>query len=399
MQLYNAINSPGLRFSFARVAGHSAGRLVRWYSSLGTSWKICVSIALFVPPVWQSFQRQNAKKKSIVYNKAVKDCIFFDFAIGSRYIGRVLIGLYTDQLPMTCENFINLAQGYKIHDHHQGEITHRNNMQDDTTASGDGGGETTRNLYIGYRNTEIFKIIPDVGMVGGDVIKGDGSTSLSIYGPKFVDENFDMDFVQDGDVCMYTTSAHSNGSQFMITFRPLPCHYGYNVVFGTVIKGMRVIRMIEDLGTQHGHPMERIIIVNCGLYRGLQDGPPFFSHPEILERYDEGPLGESAFRQLSQDEQERQVLEQRRHQKSRAIDKTSGVLRQHRITNDKSTRTSTTQTSVDDDEERGEGGSNMNRDDSSNIDNIGRNSNHTTSNNRGNRDRRQHSVLLMNSLM
>ena len=39
-----------------------------------------------------------------------------DFAIGSRYAGRVLIGLYSDAVPLTTENFIQLCEGFKVKD-------------------------------------------------------------------------------------------------------------------------------------------------------------------------------------------------------------------------------------------------------------------------------------------
>eukprot|EP00921_Rhytidocystis_pertsovi_P018407 GHVQ01029133.1.p1 GENE.GHVQ01029133.1~~GHVQ01029133.1.p1 ORF type:complete len:181 (-),score=23.95 GHVQ01029133.1:289-831(-) len=132
-----------------------------------------------------------------------------------------------------------------------------------------------------------------------------------------------MDFVQDGDVCMHNTSANSNGSQFMITFRPIPVLYGYSVVFGTVLKGMRIIRMMEDLGTQFGTPRERIRIVNCGLYHGPKDGPPFFSMPEILDRYETDPIKEGEFMKLPEERQQKLIAEQQRQRLSSTVPNTT----------------------------------------------------------------------------
>ena len=68
---------------------------------------------------------------------------------------------------------------------------------------------------------------------------------------RFCDENYSMEFVQDGDVAMISGGPHSNNSQFMITFCPLPVLNRQHVVIGTVLKGMRVIRRVTTTKTQH----------------------------------------------------------------------------------------------------------------------------------------------------
>lgn len=64
------------------------------------------------------------------------------------------IGLFGDVVPMTVNNFIRLAEGYKLKD-----------------------------KVIGYRNTKVHAVIPNKVVLAGDVVTGEGSESLSIYGP------------------------------------------------------------------------------------------------------------------------------------------------------------------------------------------------------------------------
>lgn len=56
-----------------------------------------------------------------------------------------------------------------------------------------------------------------------------------------------MEFIQDGDVALFSRGPNSNNSQFMITFRPLPVLNRQHVVIGTVLKGMKVIRKVRSL--------------------------------------------------------------------------------------------------------------------------------------------------------
>ncbi|CDJ43441.1 cyclophilin, putative [Eimeria tenella] len=113
-----------------------------------------------------------------------------------------------------------------------------------------------------------------------------------------------MEFIQDGDLAMVSRGPHSNSSTFLITFCPLPILNKQHVVIGTVLKGMRVIRRIEDVGTKNGVPLEPVRIIGCGLYRGPQDGPPFFSSADLLDKAEEPVLEEKSFLELPAEKQE-----------------------------------------------------------------------------------------------
>ena len=45
----------------------------------------------------------------------VTDKVYLDIGIGSLYAGRVIIGLYGKDAPMTVENFLQLCKGYVVH--------------------------------------------------------------------------------------------------------------------------------------------------------------------------------------------------------------------------------------------------------------------------------------------
>ncbi|SOV16287.1 peptidyl-prolyl cis-trans isomerase [Plasmodium gaboni] len=262
-------------------------KCLNWWNNLPITWKVGISCSVLFPPLWNYNERRKAKEKQVFYNKSIRDYVFFDIAIENKYVGRVLIGLYSDQVPLSAENFIQLAEGYQIKD-----------------------------KYIGYRNTSIHKIYPGIGLVGGNVLND--KEGLSIYGKKFPDENFDMEFVQDGDVALFNEGPHSNSSQFIITFSPMPILHKHNVVIGTVLKGMNIIRMIENVGTKLGHPMYNVRIVNCGLYKGLEkDGPPFFHFTEIIEKNKEHLISKKEFENLSKEQRQSLLNDTNKVQKNK----------------------------------------------------------------------------------
>lgn len=199
-------------------------------------------------PTYFLYEWVEAQRKVREYQQAIGDRVFMDIGIGNKYAGRVLIGLYSKRVPLTCENFLQLCKGYKI-----------------------------RDREIGYRNTNIHLIRPGVCLSGGDVISGTGNThGISIYGEAFPDENFDMEFLRDGDLAMINWGKNTNSSQFMITLQSMRAYYGHHVVFGTVLKGMKLVREMGELGTRVGKPALPIRILQCGVVEeGVEEpGPP-----------------------------------------------------------------------------------------------------------------------------
>ena len=114
--------------------------------------------------------------------------------------------MYSDQTPITCENFINLAKsGY-------------------------------------YDGTTFHRVIPGFMVQGGD------PTGTGAGGPGY---QFEDEFVSslkhdsEGILSMANAGPGTNGSQFFITHAPTPHLDGAHTVFGKVISGMDVVLTVS----------------------------------------------------------------------------------------------------------------------------------------------------------
>lgn len=82
---------------------------------------------------------------------------------------------------------------------------------------------------------------------GGDIVAGDGSGSISIFGRQFEDENLEINHTDVGFVAMANRGPDTNGCQFYITTMHAPWLDGKHTVFGKVVFGQRVVHMIEQV--------------------------------------------------------------------------------------------------------------------------------------------------------
>ena len=169
---------------------------------------------------------------------------YFDFEIkgnatsGNQKLGRVTIALFGDICPMTVTNFVQISKGFK-----------------------------RKGKKYSYVGSNIHRIVRDFVIQGGDIVKYDGTGSLSIYGERFDDENFLLSHRSAGWVSMANYGQDTNGSQFFITLVPARWLDGHHVVFGKVINGMNIVKKIAEMDIFKGTsvPKRQIEIVKSGI--------------------------------------------------------------------------------------------------------------------------------------
>ncbi|KAL3281422.1 hypothetical protein HHI36_004630 [Cryptolaemus montrouzieri] len=171
--------------------------------------------------------------------------VFLDVEHDNKPIGKIIIGLFGEVVPRTVENFRIIAM--------------------------DGIGEKT------YTGTPFHRVIDRFMIQGGDILFGNGSGSVSIYGDTFEDENFIIKHSGAGMVSMANAGPDTNGCQFFITTMATPWLDGKHVVFGKVVKGQDVVHIIEHVKRDvEDKPLKPVIIVRSG----WMDLPKPYMEPE-----------------------------------------------------------------------------------------------------------------------
>jgi len=160
--------------------------------------------------------------------------VFFDIAQGEKKLGRIVMQLYMDITPKTAGNFKAICTG----------------DNDDK---------------LTYKNSIFHRVIKDFMIQGGDITNADGTGGKSIYGETFADENFHIKHTKGGLLSMANSGSNTNGSQFFITSKETPHLDGKHVVFGEVVEGIDIVRLVEDVEKgESDKPKEDIIIEVCG---------------------------------------------------------------------------------------------------------------------------------------
>eukprot|EP00286_Rhodomonas_abbreviata_P027891 CAMPEP_0181304552 /NCGR_PEP_ID=MMETSP1101-20121128/9217_1 /TAXON_ID=46948 /ORGANISM="Rhodomonas abbreviata, Strain Caron Lab Isolate" /LENGTH=304 /DNA_ID=CAMNT_0023410329 /DNA_START=279 /DNA_END=1193 /DNA_ORIENTATION=+ len=179
------------------------------------------------------------KKEDVPPDVTVTQKCFFDIDIDQEDAGRIVFGLYGNEVPKTVANFANLCTGAK------------------------GEGKSGKALH--YKGSSFHRIIPGFMCQGGDFTNGDGTGGESIYGYKFEDEKFGVKHDRELLLSMANAGPDTNGSQFFITVSKTPHLDGRHVVFGEVLEGGDVVKRMESVGSDNGQPSASVCVRDCGV--------------------------------------------------------------------------------------------------------------------------------------
>ena len=185
-------------------------------------------------------------RQYLYYNKTLKNrplippiepnpinpIVFFDIKIGENEAKKIEIELFKDVVPITAENFKALCLGT-----HEG---------------------------MTYKGTSLNKVIKSF-IIGGGELENCTGKDKCVYGEYFDDENYIYGHCRRGLLTMDNDGKNTNNSKFLITLKYIPWFDGKHVVFGQIIKGLDVLKEIENLETDNDDkPITKVIIENCG---------------------------------------------------------------------------------------------------------------------------------------
>ena len=177
-----------------------------------------------------SYKFVNIKSHKPKYTKPFK--VFFEVSQNKKVLGKIVMELAGDVVPLTAENFRALCTG---------------------------------EMGYGYKGSNFHRVIYDFMCQGGDFTNFNGTGGVSIYGETFIDENFKLKHLGPGILSMANAGKATNGSQFFICTGDCTHLNGAHVVFGKVVDGMKIVKAIETTKVDgDDKPLSEVTITACG---------------------------------------------------------------------------------------------------------------------------------------
>jgi cyclophilin family peptidyl-prolyl cis-trans isomerase len=165
------------------------------------------------------------RRRSALAEPEVTQKVFFDIAVDGAPSGRVVMGLYGNDVPKTVANFVALGEPPP-----PPPPRPRARL---AALAGTAGGcagaadpaacwprrAATGEKGFGYKGSIFHRVIKDFVIQGGDFERGNGTGGYSIYGRKFEDEGFAIPHAP-GVLSMANAGKNTNGSQWVASAGP-----------------------------------------------------------------------------------------------------------------------------------------------------------------------------------
>ncbi|KAK2644348.1 hypothetical protein Ddye_019543 [Dipteronia dyeriana] len=164
--------------------------------------------------------------------------MFFELSIDSHPMGRLVIRLFADSIPITTKNFWALCTGEKGIDNIRKPLHYK--------------GKPFHCMMTGF----MFQV--------GYFINRNRAGGKSIYDASFTDENFVNQPIGPGILSIANTGSGMKGSQFFICTSKTEWLDGKHVDFGQIVERFNVMKVVEMVGSRSGKTTKTIMVSDCG---------------------------------------------------------------------------------------------------------------------------------------